>query len=345
MSGWRTLFTTPLHDGKQWGFVIVVIITLAFMPQVTPNDWSLNTDSLSAGLSLYDNASYVYPPWALILLWPYRLMTAPGTLIATGAVVAWLCYRRQWSLSRFFSIIINPFFVFTLMFSNIDILVMIFPLLLWEAARATRWQIAAWGLSMAILLLKPQGGMLIIPYLIWQNRDQRRPLLFAGIIAALIVVPISLLGSPPLVSQWFDNLTNPSAQNLQYWQDNNVSLTNDIGFIAAAIVLILSVGTIYTLMRRFKRTWTQHHTLAALFLFIMLVSPYTSNQSIVVPMTLVPTWPAAIIAYIGTFLGGAVGVYKDYNAWWTLFFGLSALWLFRDSRLVAEKTQATITGS
>lgn len=331
-SRWRSLFLEPLHDSKQWGIVAITIIILIFTPQVSPNDWWLNTHNLPDGLRIYDNPSYVYPPWALILLWPYRLMTAPGSLVATGLVVTWLCYRQRWSLWRYFAIRMNPFFLFTLMFSNVDILVMIFPLLLWEAAQNRRWQIPAWGFAMALLLLKPQGGIIIIPYLLWQYRQQTRVWLYSLLITGLFVVPISLLGSPPLISQWLDNLAHPSAQNQEYWQTNNVSLTQDVGLIPAAAAIIIAVTGIYVLMRHFKRTWTQQHTLASLFLFVMLVSPYTSNQSMVVPVTLVPSWPTTVITLAGAVITDKIGIYTQFNSWWTLLFGLSALWFFRDVR-------------
>ena len=194
---WRELFTTPLRSPKQWGIAVMVSVSLAFAPQVTPSDWLLNTGSLSAGLGLYQNPSYVYPPWALILLWPYRLMTARGSLIAAGLVVAWLCSSRGWSLLRMISVIINPYFIFAMMFSNIDILVMILPLLLWETVTQSRWQGPVWGLAIAMLMLKPQGGLLIVPYMVWVSRRESGSLLVAGVTAGLIVLPISLLGFAP----------------------------------------------------------------------------------------------------------------------------------------------------
>ncbi|MCC6906109.1 MAG: DUF2029 domain-containing protein [Anaerolineae bacterium] len=323
----------------------MVSVSLAFAPQVTPSDWLLNTGSLSAGLGLYQNPSYVYPPWALILLWPYRLMTARGSLIAAGLVVAWLCSSRGWSLLRMISVIINPYFIFAMMFSNIDILVMILPLLLWETVTQSRWQGPVWGLAIAMLMLKPQGGLLIVPYMVWVSRRESGSLLVAGVTAGLIVLPISLLGfaPPPLILQWLDNLLHPSAQNLLFWEANNISLTSDIGLFPAMLVVVAALLVLCYLFRRAKRIWTHHHTLASLFMLAMLVSPYTSNQSMVVPITLVPSWAAVGIIASGTLLSGVTGIYREYNAWWTLFFGLSALWFFKDTGPVGNAAETTGT--
>jgi hypothetical protein len=44
-----------------------------FMPQLPLNDWFRNASDIANGLSLYQNPSYVYPPWALVLLYPYYI--------------------------------------------------------------------------------------------------------------------------------------------------------------------------------------------------------------------------------------------------------------------------------
>src|SRR5690606_5563733 len=148
-------------------------------------------------------------------------------------------------------------------------------------------------------------------------------------ITALLTLPISLMGSPPLLLQWLDNIRNPSAINIERWGANSVSLGGILGFIPAVLVLALILAGLYIVMQRVGRPWTENHLYAALFLGAMLSSPYTSNQSLIVPMAFVPSWWAVLLQYAGVFSASQLGIYGAYDGWWTLLFGLIALWFFQ----------------
>jgi hypothetical protein len=330
MTVWRDFFFAPITSAKQWGLILVITIMFAFAPQVSPNDWELNTNDLHAGTSIYENPSYVYPPWALILLWPYRLMTAAGSRVLSGLVVAWLTYRRGWSLSQFIVIILSPFFVFSMLFSNVDILALLFPVLLWESVQNLRWKPLIRGLAVAIMLLKPQGSILILAYWLWHERRNLREMIFTLSIAATFIMPVSLIGSPPLLLQWLDNLRHPSQANYERWLSNNVSLTDRIGFIPAALVIAVVFGGVFWFMRH--RGWSLNHTFATLFLAAMLLSPYVSNQSIIVPLAFLPSWPILALQY-AVVIPSSHTLYNQLDVWWTLLFAVGAIWFYRHSKL------------
>ena len=89
------LFSRSMSDVRAWGLVIVIAFGVIFTPDiVNPNDWELNTTNLTDGLSIYENEDYVYPPWSLVLLWPYSLMTAEGARMTAVVVIAWMSYLR-----------------------------------------------------------------------------------------------------------------------------------------------------------------------------------------------------------------------------------------------------------
>lgn len=313
--------------------LILVSFALIFTPQYDYNDWERNTDSLHDGLRVYDNPNSVYPPWGLILLWPYYFLTSPGSRVASGLVVGLFATRRGWSLARYLAIVLNPFFIWTMLLSNIDLLALLFPVVLWELAEGKRWQAWGRGAAMAILLIKPQGGILVIAYWLWTERKEWRALVLPMGIVALIVVPISLLGSPILLVQWLDNLRHPSVDNQEFWTINNVSLTDQIGPILALLALGASLVVLRALMGWRAKPWTLQHTYAALFVASMLITPYTSNQSVIIPIAFVPSWISTILQYLIVFGASAVGVYSDFDPWWTLFIVLSAMWLFRPASL------------
>ena len=66
----------------------------------------------------------------------------------------------------------------------------------------------------------------------------------------------------------------------------------------------------------------------------MLSSPYTSNQSVIVPFALVPSIPAVILQYAVIFIASALKIYRDYDPWWTLFLIVNALSWYRSTRSV-----------
>lgn len=330
----RALFLEPIAAYTQWAFVLVTALAFIFMPQLPPpSDWERNTADLARGLSIYANPSYVYPPWAIILLWPYRLMTATGSRILSVLTIGWLASRRRWSLREFFVIVISPFFLWTMTLSNADILVMVFPIILWEAVEGTRFQGVGRGMAMAILLVKPQGGVLPILYWLWTNRKAWRGLLLPLLIVALIVIPISLVGRPSLIVQFLDNVSRPSLVNQEFWRINNVSISQQAGWLVAVIVVPLGAALVIVLLRLQGRPWMETHTLSAMFLASMLLSPYASNQSVIVPLALVPSWQSLLVQYVIVFGGTALDIYRDFDPWWTLGIGLSALWLYRPAGL------------
>ncbi|MEK6222864.1 MAG: hypothetical protein N2D54_11515, partial [Chloroflexota bacterium] len=224
----KHFFLSPLSSIPYW-WVFIVFVGFAyvfFMPQHPPMDWALYTNGLwSNGLDLYQDPSRINPPWGLILLLPYYWMGASGSRFFSVLVIGWLCRNRKWSLSHFLAITFNMYFIITMTKSNMDILVLVFPILLWETVRNTRWQSLGFGLSIPIFLLKPQGAIFVLMYLFWQERAHWRGLISPLFIAGLILLPISLVGSPPLFIQWIENIQNPSTTNIFYWGTNNISIT------------------------------------------------------------------------------------------------------------------------
>ncbi|MCU0497542.1 MAG: glycosyltransferase 87 family protein [Anaerolineae bacterium] len=320
----QALLTRPLKTPRQFGVVLVILLALGLAPSVTPTDWELNTADLGRGLAIYENPSYVYPPWALILLLPYQAIGVVGAKIASGAVVAALAWRRRWTLGQLLAVIVSPFFVFAIMFSNLDLLVLTLPILLWEWAADRRWGWSLRGFGLALLLIKPQGAFLIIPYLLWRDRKQWRALLPAIGLTFALTVPISLIGSPPLFLQWIDNIRTPSEANQVYWLINNVSMSAQIGIPLAAIVLTIVLGGVAW---RIRHRWQEDHRYAILLLGAILLSPYASTQSMIAATAFVPSWIAVIAQYGLTLLAGALGLYNQFVSAWMLLFGVIALLL------------------
>ncbi len=101
-------------------------------------------------------------------------------------------------------------------------------------------------------------------------------------IVAFVVIPISLVGSPPLLFQWLNNLIHPSPQNQFYWSINNISLTAQSGFWIATAILAFAALIVY-LFRRIKLiSWNQDLTISALLLLSMYLLPYTSSAKSVI---------------------------------------------------------------
>lgn len=341
----NALFTTPIDSRRHWGIIAVVALTFILTPQLTPNDWARNTAGLTNGLGIYRDPGYVYPPWGLILLWSYYLMTAVGARVASVLAVGWLAQSRGWSLARFGAIIAGPFFIWTMVLSNVDVLALLLPVVLWESVEGKRWEWLGRGVALAVLLVKPQGSLPIIAYWLWTNRHEWRGLIAPLLLVALVVVPTSLIGSPPLLLQWLDNIRNPSPVNQEFWAINNVSLSDHLGPLPAVVIVGATLTGLYALMRFRERPWTRNHTLSALFLVSMLLSPYASNQGVIVPLAFVPSWPAVLIQYTGALIGSFFEVYREFSAWWALLFGLSALWLFRPTAQNADHDrQAAVKG-
>jgi hypothetical protein len=211
--------------------------------------------------------------------------------------------------------------------SSADTLILLLPILLWNAK--TRWQGAARALALALLLLKPQVSFLLVLYLVWTLRRQPRALLFTLAPLLLITLPISLLGSPPLLVQWLDNILNPVNVNLDHWVYNNLSLTYRYGLPFALSVVVLAIGGMHWLMRRRGYHWTQDHIYAALFLASMLLAPYASNQSAIVPLILLPSWMVTGLQFVGVLGTAILNIYALADDWLVLIFTLTALWQYR----------------
>lgn len=347
----KELISTPIDSFRHWGVIIVIALMFAFIPQVRPpNDWERNALGLLQGLSIYQDSNAVYPPWALILLWPYYFMTAAGSRIASVFVIGWLSAQQKWTLLHFGMIIAYPYFLWTMAMSNLDVLALVLPIVLWESAAGKAWQWLGMGASFIILMIKPQGGLLMVFYFIWQKRHQLKTLILPFLMLLLVVLPISLMGKPPLFYQWLDNIVfNPSEQNLLFWQINNVSLTSRFGFWPGILIFGLSMGGLVALMRFKQKPWTQNHTYASIFLISVLFSPYASNQSMIVPLAFLPSWPALLIQYVFSFTLSFLGVYQQYSGLWALLFGIFALWFYQSAqdggRISPQEDSTTSSGN
>lgn len=324
----RLLLTTPIHSPRHWGIILVVALTFIFLKPAEYSDWELNTRPLRDGLAAYQHKSAVYPPWDLILLWPYYFLTELGSRVASVLVVGWLAARCQWSLLRFFAIVLAPPFVWTMRLYNLDVLVLLLPVLLWVTAEGSPRQSLGRSLALLLLLVKPQGGYLLLAYLLWVHRRSWRAMIPLVALMLLVTIPISLVGSPPLFLQWIDNLRHPSALNQMWWKDNNISLTADYGLGIACFVTAGAFVAVYAAKRQRARGWTHNHTYATLLMVSMLLSPYTSNQSAVAALAFVPSSPAFILQHM-VYLGGAItGANLPYDAIPMLFLMVSGLWFY-----------------
>lgn len=327
---YKQVFHTSISSRVQWGIILLVAILFIFLPQSPPIDWDINVKNLWVdGLSMYNDPSRVYPPWSLILLVPYFIIRAAGSRIASVLVIGWLSHRRGWSILDFLVIVLGPYFLVTLAKSNMDILVFVFPIVLWEAVEASSWQSVGRGLALSILLLKPQGAVLLWLYLFWTSRKSWRELFVPILIVALITIPISLLGSPPLFLQWLDNLRHPSPSNASYWSINNISLTHYYSGFQAAIVILVAALIILILMKLRGTPWTKDHTLSSLLQVSMFLSPYASQQSFSSALAFVPSLGSLLIQIAVLLVS-----YKYFDFYtniplWALLIGISQLLLYR----------------
>jgi hypothetical protein len=326
----KEFFTTPIASRQQLGVILFLALIYIFLPQMSPVDWDLYLENFwAAGLNLYTDAKVVYPPWGLILMVPYYLMRAEGARMFSVLVIGWLSYRRSWSLSKFLAIVLSPFFLVTMSKSNMDILVLVFPILLWETVQGTRWQTVGRALALSLLLLKPQGAVLIWLYLIWTSKEDWRELVKPLLIVALLIIPISLIGSPPLIAQWINNLVNPAPQNELFWSINNISLSSYLSSLPAMMVLIVSFALLLGFMRSKGKHWSKGHTIASLLLISMFISPYTSQQSFSSALAFIPSWGSFFtqsIVLIGSF---RLIDYWDFIPLLILLVGLSSLYFYQ----------------
>lgn len=326
----KDLFTTPIVTRQQFGVVLFLAFLYLFLPQRPPIDWDLyNENFWSAGLYTYHNQTIVSPPWAFILMMPYYLMRAEGARAFSVLVIGWLSYRRSWSLSKFFAIILSPFFLVTMSKSNMDILVLVFPILLWEAVQGTRWQTPGRGIALSLLLLKPQGALLIWLYLMWNSRDDWRGLVKPLMIVALLTIPISLIGSPPLIMQWINNLVKPHPQNTFFWSINNMSFSSYFSLTAAVILLLVSFSILFAFMKWKMKRWYREHTIASLLLVSMFLSPYASQQSFSSALAFIPSWASFFTQFIVVSVSFKIFDYWDYIPPLMLMIGVISLYFYQ----------------
>jgi hypothetical protein len=339
----KDLFTTPIASRQQMGVILFLALLYIFIPQRTPADWDLyNENFWSAGLNAYHNQSIVSPPWAFILMLPYYLMRAEGARVFSVLVIGWLSYQRSWSLSKFFAIALSPFFLVTMSKSNLDILVLVFPILLWEIAQGTRWQTIGRGIALSILLLKPQGALLIWIYLLWTGRDDWYGLVKPLLVVALLVIPISAIGSPPLILQWMNNLLHPSPQNEYYWSINNLSLSRYLSPLNALLVVIVSFSTMFSFMKWRRRLWSSGHTLASLLLVSMFLSPYASQQSFSSALAFIPSWVSFFTQSFVLFVSFKVLNYWENIPLLILLIGLVSLYFYQPTENTDQHAQVKV---
>ncbi|HFD38648.1 MAG TPA: hypothetical protein ENJ31_02175 [Anaerolineae bacterium] len=324
----RSIFMTPVHTWRHCIVVLCVALAFILMPQRDPVDWNLNTEGYwSAFPNSYADPAKVYPPWGLILMLPYYWMRAEGARVASVLVIGWLAFRRHWTLSRFLAAVLSPYFLTTMSKSNMDIFVFVLPLLLWEAAEGTRWQSLGRGTAMSLSLLKPQGSLFIWGYWLWCSRKRWKDLIWPLGIVALVTLPISLIGSPPLIWQWMQNLLNPSSANAYYWSVNNLSLTSKFGVLPGALIFFLAASVVGIGVWRGWIRWSRDHVYAALLFSSFFLLPYASQQSSSSAFTLIPSWPSFLMQWVGILLGFQLD-YWDYIPLYVLFFATVSMFLY-----------------
>ncbi len=313
---YRAIFGAPVATYRQWVVIGVVALLFVFMPQLPNNDWQRNAADIPRGLALYQDPAYVYPPWALLFFFPYYLITAAGSRVASVLVIGWLAQRRGWSLGQFLAIALAPLFLWTMVLSSADVLVLVIPLILWEIQG--RWQPVLRGLSLAILLLKPQVTLLLLLYWLWTLRRQPRQLLAVLAVGVAITLPISLIGSPPLLAQWITNLLHPVGVNLDHWVYNNLSLSYRYGILLALVVALLAFGGLTLWMRARHKRWSSDDVTSVALTASMLLAPYASNQSAIVPIALHPSWRVTLLQYVLVFGAAILNIYALADDWLVL---------------------------
>jgi hypothetical protein len=299
------MFFTPPENRIQFIIIIIVGLLFIWMPQKPPIDWNLNTNGFWSNLphTYQLNPNFVYPPWGLFLLVPYFLMSASGARILSVLIIGWLVQNRKWPMYYFFAIVLSPYFMVTMAKSNMDILVIVLPILIWEYSKGKKFEVIARGISISLLLLKPQCTVFILAYFLWSFRNHLKRFLLICSIPTLIIIPVSLVGSPPLIVQWFGNISHPSSQNQYYWSINNISLTARFGYWISLAVLAGSIILFYILYRLNWIEWKKTQIYSALLLLSMYSLPYTSQQSFSSGLAFIPSWPGFLFQWVVVGLG------------------------------------------
>jgi len=186
------------------------------------------------------------------------------------------------------------------------------PIYLWQISTGKRWQIPARGLAISLSMIKPQAAMFIWLYFFWKERKNWKSFIWPLVITVIIIVPISLVGNPPLVLQWIDNIRNPSTDNIYFWSMNNFSLTSGYTLLGAIGILSIIGGILNLLSRKKMILWSENLTIASLLYASMAVSPYTSQQSLSSAMAFAPSWFSFFLQTIHLFLKISVPNYDYY---------------------------------
>jgi hypothetical protein len=309
----KNTFLTPPNTVAQFLIIFVAGLLFIWMPQRPPVDWDLNTNGFWSNISqtYINNRNFVYPPWGLILMLPYYLIHATGARIFSVITIGWLAYIRKWPLSHFFIIILSPYFLITMTKSNMDILAIILPILIWERSKGKRWEGIARGISLSILLLKPQCTVFILLYLLWTNRKEWKKVLAQFGVTAFFIIPVSCFGSPPLFSQWLKNIIYPTSQNQFYWSINNISLTAKFGFLIALGILFSAILILFLSYKARFISWNISQTTSSLLLCSMYLLPYTSQQSFSSGLAFIPSWPGFFIQWLVVVLG--IVIFGNYD--------------------------------
>jgi len=309
----KNIFLTPVSSRYQKLIILVVAILFIFLKENYPLDWDLNTRGFWSNFPYsYQNVNFVYPPWGLILMLPYKWMLPEGARFFSVLVIGALVIHNKWSLSSFLAIVLSPYFIVTLTKSALDIFVMVLPIYLWQISTGKRWQIPARGLAISLSMIKPQAAMFIWLYFFWKERKNWKSFIWPLVITVIIIVPISLVGNPPLVLQWIDNIRNPSTDNIYFWSMNNFSLTSGYTLLGAIGILSIIGGILNLLSRKKMILWSENLTIASLLYASMAVSPYTSQQSLSSAMAFAPSWFSFFLQTIHLFLKNSVPNYDYY---------------------------------
>lgn len=335
----RAVFAAKVTSYPQWIIIAAVGLLFVFMPQLPNNDWQRNASQLPLGLGIYSDPAYVYPPWALLLLAPHYLLGAAGTRVASVLIIGVLAQVSGWSLGQFLSVALAPLFLWTMVLSSADVLILVGAVLLWNWN--VRWQALPRGMALALLLLKPQVTFLLVLYWLWTLLRQPRAVLGVLLVTLAVTLPISLLGNPPLLLQWVSNLTSPVAVNLDHWVYNNLSLTYRYGLPFALVIVTVAFGALYAWLWQRGKTWTQNASVSTALTAAMLTAPYASNQSAIVPLALHPSWRITLLQYVLMFGTAILNVYALADDWILLVLTLLAIALSARSRLQESKYAQT----
>lgn len=309
----QSIFLTPVSSRYQKLIILLVAVLFIFLKENYPLDWDLNTRGFWSNFpDSYQNVNFVYPPWGLILMLPYKWMLPEGAKFFSVLVIGALVIHKKWSLSSFFAIVLSPYFVVTMTKSALDIMVMVFPIYLWEISAGKRWQAPARGLAVSLSMLKPQAAMFIWLYFFWKERKNWKSLIWPLVITAVVIVPISLVGSPPLFLQWIDNLRNPSPFNILCWSMNNFSLNSKITIFGSIGLLAVIELVFFILSKKGIIRWSENLTIASLLYASMAVSPYTSQQSLSSALAFVPSWVSVVLQGVQLLLLNVFTDYRDY---------------------------------